>query len=340
MAKRTADKAGATYADAGVSIAEGDAFAERLRAINPAIGGFSGGVPLSVGGMKRPFLVASTDGVGTKLLLARKLRRLDTIGIDLVAMVVNDLVVCGAKPLMFLDYYATSKLVAAEADAVVSGIVAGCAEAGSPLVGGETAEMPGLYRDGDFDLAGFAVGLVDRAAVVDGCRVRPGDVVLGLASSGVHSNGYSLVRAVVSNKRLDLAKEYDGLGEPLGDALLRPTRIYVKPILRLLKSIRPTAMAHITGGGLAGNLVRVLPDGARAVLDRASWTEPPVFRFLAERGGIDDAEMDRVFNRGVGYAVVVRRKDAASAKRILKRAGEAVFELGRIESGERGVAIA
>ena len=330
---------GLTYAEAGVSIAEGDAFAERLRKINPAIGGFSGGIPIDVAGMKKPFLVGSTDGVGTKLLLARQLGKLGTVGIDLVAMVANDLVVCGARPLFFLDYYATSRLVAAEADALISGIAAGCADAGIPLIGGETAEMPGLYRKGDFDLAGFAVGLVDKSRMIDGSKVKPGDVVLGLASSGVHSNGFSLVRRIVKEARLPLRRPHPALGRPLGEALLAPTRIFVRPILALLGAVRPVAMAHITGGGLAGNLVRVMPEGARAVIRRESWEEPAVFRVLQEAGGVAESEMDKVFNRGVGYVVVVRPRDAGRAQRALEAAGERVWELGRVEPGARGVEV-
>lgn len=330
---------GMTYAGSGVSIEAGDALASRLSRINPAIGGFSGAFPLELSGVREPVLVASTDGVGTKLLLAQKLKNLGTIGIDLVAMVVNDLLVCGARPLFFLDYYATAKLADAESGAVLEGIVAGCEQAGIPLIGGETAEMPGMYAPGTFDLAGFSVGLADKAALVDGSRVRPGDVLLGLASSGIHSNGYSLVRQVISESKLPLGGKPAGWDENLGDVLLRPTRIYVKAVAQLMKRVRPTAMAHITGGGIAGNLVRVLPEGCRACIDAGTWTPPPVFGLLQEAGGIAHGEMARVFNMGIGYIITVRPGDAVEAERALAEAGESVQTIGHIEGGERGVQV-
>ncbi|MEQ8821864.1 MAG: phosphoribosylformylglycinamidine cyclo-ligase [Sumerlaeia bacterium] len=322
-----------TYADAGVSIEEGDAFAARLSKLNPAIGGFSGAFPLNVAGMKKPMLVAGTDGVGTKLLLARKMGVLDTIGIDLVAMVVNDLLVCGAKPLFFLDYYAVGKLVADEADAIVRGIVSGCTEASIPLIGGETAEMPGLYEAGDFDLAGFGVGLVDGEAIIDGSTVTEGDVLIGLPSSGVHSNGYTLVRRIMEHAGLDMTTEYPEIQGVLGEVLLRPTRIYARAVAGLLAlGPRPKAMCHITGGGLVGNLPRVLPKNLRAAVDYASWNRPAIFPFLQRHGGVAEEEMRRVFNLGIGYVFVMAAAEADEAMRVLRERGETPVRMGRIEA--------
>lgn len=333
--KRNASKP-LTYEGAGVSIAEGDALVARLAKSNRNIGGFSGAFPLDVKGMKRPVLLASTDGVGTKLLIAQQLRRIDTIGIDLVAMVINDLLVAGARPLFFLDYYATGKLTAAEGDAVLAGIRAGCEEAGIPLLGGETAEMPGMYAPGHFDLAGFGVGVADKSRLIDGSAVKPGDAILGIASSGIHSNGYSLVRAAVERAGLSLGRRYAPIDGKLGEVLLRPTRIYARAVAALLRVARPTAMAHVTGGGLEGNLVRVLPANARAVIDAESWEVPPIFGFLAGRGGIETAEMRRVFNMGIGYVVVCREKDAAKCLGTLRRRGEQAWRIGKIVRGRRG----
>ncbi|MDK2970532.1 MAG: phosphoribosylformylglycinamidine cyclo-ligase [Candidatus Sumerlaeota bacterium] len=332
-------KPGLTYAKAGVSIEEGDALVARLASKNKLIGGFSGVFPLPVAGMKDPVILASTDGVGTKLLLAQKQKVLDTVGIDLVAMVVNDLIVSAARPLFFLDYYATGKLTQDEGDSVLAGILAGCKEAGIPLLGGETAEMPGLYKPGDFDLAGFAVGVADRADLIDGSNVRPGDVILGLDSTGVHSNGYSLVRAIVKEARLALGRTYRGLDGTLGEALLRPTRIYVRAILSLLDAVRPTAMAHITGGGLPGNLVRVLPKDAKAVIDTEAWVPPAVFALLREKGGVERDEMFRVFNMGIGYVVMCRPEEEAAALKSLARSGVVARRIGAIAKGRRQVVL-
>lgn len=330
---------GLTYAQSGVDIGEGDAFVERLKKKVASIGGFSGAFPLELGGISEPVLLASTDGVGTKLLIAQKLGILQTIGIDLVAMVVNDLLVNGARPLFFLDYYATGRLTKAEGDAVLAGILAGCEEAQMALLGGETAEMPGLYKPGDFDLAGFGVGLADRRKLIDGSEVQPGDTVVGLASSGIHSNGYSLVRAIVKRARLGLRRTYKELDAPLGEVLLRPTQIYVRPVLTVLEKLRPAGMAHITGGGLPGNLVRVLPRGARAVLWRDSWPVPAIFERLADWGGVDDEEMARVFNMGIGYTIVCRKKDTDNCLGSLKESGVQAWQIGEIVSGRRGVVI-
>lgn len=300
-----------------------------------ALGGFGGVFDLKATGYKDPLLIAATDGVGTKLKIATAANRHDTIGIDLVAMCVNDLIVQGAEPLFFLDYFATGALDADVAEAVVKGIAEGCRQAGCALVGGETAEMPGVYASGDYDLAGFSVGAVEREALLTGDKVADGDVVLGLASSGLHSNGYSLARKVVEAEGLDYADPAPF--EPtmrLGEALLTPTRIYVRACLAAIRAAGPggvRAMAHITGGGLVENLPRVLPDTLAARIDGHAWERPPVFRWLAEAGNIAPEEMLRTFNCGIGMAVVVAPSQAAVAERALTDAGEHVRTIGRIE---------
>jgi phosphoribosylformylglycinamidine cyclo-ligase len=328
-----------SYERAGVSIDAGDALVDRLRAANAGIGGFSGLFPLETKGMRNPMLVASTDGVGTKLLLAREAKALGTIGQDLVGMVVNDLLVCGARPLFFLDYYATGNLNVDEADAVIGGIRRACDDCGMELIGGETAEMPGVYKPGDFDLAGFGVGIVDRSKVIDGSGVKPGDVLVGVASSGVHSNGFSLVRAILERKRARLSRHVPQLGTTLGEALLAPTRLYARAVKKVLKRVTPRAMAHITGGGLPGNLVRVLPDDAGAVIDGKSWQVPALFQLLQKWGDVDTDEMFRVFNMGIGYVFVMRAKDAKGCCEVLRRAGEDATIIGEIVKGERRVDI-
>ncbi len=290
-----------------MSIARGDRLVEHLQRINPALGGFSGLGRLPAG-VRRPLLALSTDGVGTKLLIAQMAGRHATVGIDLVAMVVNDLITCGARPLWFLDYLATGRLLPATARQLLSGVLKGCGEAGCELIGGETAEMPGLYAPGHYDLAGFGVGVVEASEVVDGSRVRSGDVILGLASSGLHSNGFSLVRRVLlpgdpARARRQLARRF-GRGT-LATELLRPTRIYVRPILDLLKRFSIHAMAHVTGGGIPGNLPRVLPRGHEALIRRGAWPPPPIFEEIARRGPVDQDEMFRVFNMGIGFILVV-----------------------------------
>ena len=325
-----------TYEKAGVSIAEGDAFVERIAAKNKGIGGFSGLFPLSVEGMKQPTLLASTDGVGTKLLIAQQLNKINKLGIDLVAMVLNDLIVPGGKPLFFLDYYATGKLTAAESDALLDGIQEGCRQARVPLLGGETAEMPGLYEPGHFDLAGFGVGIVDGAAVIDGSTVKPGDVLVGVASSGVHSNGYSLVRAVVKKSGHDYSSVPKGLERSLGDTLLEPTIIYVDLVDQVLKSLRPKAMCHITGGGLPGNLPRVLPKGTQVRITD-SWDIPAIFHYLQREGNVDLDEMYRVFNMGVGYVFVVSPEEVSTVQQLITQAGHRSWPIGVIEAGEGGV---
>ena len=326
-----------TYRDAGVDIDAGDRlvenikpFAKRTRrpGVLAGIGGFGALFEIAARRYREPVLVSGTDGVGTKLKLAFELDRHATIGIDLVAMSVNDILTLGAEPLFFLDYYACGRLDVATATEVVKGIARGCEQAGCALLGGETAEMPGMYAGGEYDLAGFAVGIVEKKRIIDGSRVAAGDVVLGIASSGAHSNGYSLIRKVIAVKGIDLSVNFHG--RPLADAVLAPTRIYVKPVLKLLKSVAVKGLAHITGGGLVENLPRVLPARLAARLERAAWPMPPLFRWLKDQGNIADAELYRVFNCGVGMAVVVAPGDAARALRALKAAGETAWPIGRI----------
>jgi phosphoribosylformylglycinamidine cyclo-ligase len=337
---------GLTYRDAGVDIAAGDALVEAIKPLAAAtrrpgamggLGGFGALFDLRAAGFSDPILVSTTDGVGTKLKVAIETGLHDGVGIDLVAMCVNDLVVAGAEPLQFLDYYATGRLSVAAARAVVAGIAEGCRQAGCQLAGGETAEMPGLYADGDYDLAGFAVGAAERGSLLPR-DVRPGDAVLGLASDGVHSNGFSLVRRVVQASGLAWTDDAPfAPGETLAAALMRPTRIYVRPLLALHRAGLLQAAAHVTGGGLAANLARVLPDGVRATL-RADWPAPPVFGWLARIGGVAPGEMARVFNCGVGMALVARDGDAAAA--LLRQEGETVFVIGRIEAATGPASVA
>ncbi|MCX7371789.1 MAG: phosphoribosylformylglycinamidine cyclo-ligase [Alphaproteobacteria bacterium] len=329
-----------TYAAAGVDIEAGDALVERIKPLARAttragvmggIGGFGALFDLKAAGFRDPVLVSTTDGVGTKLRLAIDAGLHGTVGQDLVAMCVNDLVVQGAQPLFFLDYFATAALDVAQAAQVIAGIADGCKLAGCALVGGETAEMPGIYHGGDYDLAGFAVGAAERDTLLPR-GVAPGDVVLGLGSSGVHSNGYSLVRRIVAASGLALDAPCPWGGGSLGAALMEPTRIYVASVLALHKAGLLKAAAHITGGGLPGNLLRVLPEGVDAVIQGGSWPVPPVFSWLARTGNVEQAEMLRVFNCGVGMALVV--SDAPAAMALLREAGEAVFEIGRITAGQ------
>lgn len=325
---------GTTYRDAGVDIDEGDALVERIkpharRTLRPevlaGIGGFGGLFELPKG-YREPVLVVGTDGVGTKLKLAFQSGRHHTVGIDLVAMSVNDVVVCGAEPVTFLDYYATGRLKAAEAEQVVAGIAEGCVRAGCALIGGETAELPGFYADGEYDLAGFCVGVVEKSRILDGSRVRAGDAVLGLASTGLHSNGYSLARKVL------LVDNQLPLEGALLDELLEPTRIYVKECLALREEVDVHAFAHITGGGLPGNLPRVLPDEHRAVIDPGAWPRPPVFERIARLGPVAPDEMLRTFNCGVGMCVVLARSDVPRAQALLEKRGVAAYEIGAVEA--------
>ena len=326
-----------SYRDAGVDIDAGDALVERIkpfakRTMRPevlaGIGGFGALVELPKR-YRQPVLVSGTDGVGTKLKLAFMLNRHDTVGIDLVAMSVNDVLVQGAEPLFFLDYFACGKLDVAVAADVIKGIAQGCEAAGCALIGGETAEMPGMYPDGEYDLAGFCVGVVEKDRVIDGRTIVPGDVVLGLASSGAHSNGYSLVRRILERAKPDLAADFHG--RPLADVLIEPTRIYVKPVLKLLGEVKVKGLAHITGGGLVENVPRVLPNAVCAVLEGAAWPLPPLFRWLQEQGNVAAAEMHRVFNCGIGMVIVVASGDVDRATTLLRSAGETVYRIGAIE---------
>ncbi len=325
-----------SYKDAGVDIEAGDDLVERIKGVakktarKEVLGGLGGfGALCEIPeGYRKPVLVSGTDGVGTKLKLALQLNRHESIGIDLVAMCVNDLVVCGAEPLFFLDYYATGHLSVETAATVVTGIGEGCLQAGCALVGGETAEMPGMYEGEDYDLAGFSVGVVEKDEIIDGSKVKAGDVLIGLASSGVHSNGYSLVRKIIDVRQADLDQDIEGCS--LADRVMTPTRIYIKPLLSLIKAMPVHAMAHITGGGLPGNLPRVLPAGADARVDESSWQWPAIFRWLQEKGNVDRFEMYRTFNCGVGMVVVVPAERADDAIAHLKAAGEDAWRLGEI----------
>ncbi len=334
----SSNREGLSYRDAGVDIDVGNTLVERIKPIvkktfRPGVmdglGGFGALFELPMGRYKNPVLVSGTDGVGTKLKLALAMKRHDTIGIDLVAMCVNDIVVTGAEPLFFLDYYASGKLDVDVATAVVTGIARGCELAGAALTGGETAEMPGMYAADEYDLAGFSVGIVEKDRIISPHRVAAGDVLLGLASSGPHSNGYSLIRKIIEVTNADLDQELDG--RPLGETLLAPTRIYVKSLLALHEQIEIHALAHITGGGLLENLPRVLPDGTKAVVDASSWSYPPVFDWLQQQGGVATEEMLRTFNCGVGMVVCVASEDAERAMELLAAEGENAWRLGRIE---------
>ena len=339
---------GLTYKDAGVSIDAGNALVKAIGPLarstarpgaNAELGGFGGFFDLKAAGYSDPLLVAANDGVGTKLKLAIETGRHGGVGIDLVAMCANDLIVQGAEPLFFLDYYAAGKLDNDLATAVVASIAEGCRQAGCALIGGETAEMPGMYTAGDYDLAGFCVGAVERDKVLTGHDIRPGDVILGLASSGVHSNGFSLARRIVEQEGWDLDRPYPGLERSLGEALLEPTRIYVRSLLPLVQERRIKGLAHITGGGLLENIPRVLPDGCHAVVDTGRWDLPPIFALLQEAGHIASEEMARTFNCGVGMAVIVAGADVSGVGRALEGAGETVFEIGRVEEGARGCTV-
>lgn len=333
---------GLTYRDAGVDIDAGESLVDAIKPIARAtrragcmddLGGFGAmfQVPQDY---KEPILVSGTDGVGTKLRLAIDSGIHDTIGIDLVAMCVNDILVQGAEPLFFLDYFATGRLDVSTATRIVGGIGEGCKQAGAALIGGETAEMPGMYADGDYDLAGFCVGVVEKSDLIDGSAVREGDVLVALASSGPHSNGYSLIRKVIEVARADLEQKF---GETtLAHALLEPTRIYVKPVLNLLQSVELHALAHITGGGLSGNICRVIPDGLCAVVERASWDLPDVFAWLQQNGNIADDEMLNTFNCGMGMVLVVAAEDAPAVIKNLEAQGEQAWLAGRIEQATPG----
>jgi phosphoribosylformylglycinamidine cyclo-ligase len=330
---------GLSYRDAGVDIEAGNALIDRIKPIAKAtrrpgvldsIGGFGALFEIPTDRYKQPVLVSGTDGVGTKLKLAMELDKHDTIGIDLVAMCVNDLIVAGAEPLYFLDYYATGKLSLDMAEDVIKGIGEGCQQAGCALVGGETAEMPGMYDGGDYDLAGFCVGVVEKSRIIDGSKVAAGDVLIGLASSGPHSNGYSLVRKIIEVSGADLSEDFHG--KPLGETLLTPTRIYVKPLLALLAKVDVHALAHITGGGLLENLPRVMPEDTQAIIDSSSWQRPPIFDWLQQHGKVEANEMYRTFNCGVGMVLCVAAADVDQTLALLSKHGESASVIGHIQA--------
>jgi phosphoribosylformylglycinamidine cyclo-ligase len=331
-----------TYRGAGVDIDEGDRLVELIKpharkTLRPevlgGIGGFGGLFALDLKRWKEPVLVSGTDGVGTKLKVAFAAGRHDTVGVDLVAMCVNDVAVVGAEPLFFLDYYATGKLTAEEAAEVVKGIAEGCRQAGCALIGGETAELPGFYQAGEYDLAGFTVGCVERSKIVDGSRVEPGDVVLGVASTGLHSNGYSLARRALERHPFSWRPAELG-GRTLGEALLEPTRIYAQDVLALLEKVPVRSFAHITGGGLPGNVPRNLPDGTRALLDERRWTRPAIFDLVEREGAVPRDEMYRTFNMGLGLVAVVAPADVAAAQELLRGRGLESWVVGGIDRGQ------
>src|SRR5574340_768725 len=331
-----------TYRDAGVDIDEGDRLVELIKplarpTLRPevlaGIGGFGGLFALDVKKYREPVLVSGTDGIGTKLKVAFTAGRHDTVGIDLVAMCVNDIAVVGAEPLFFLDYFATGKLSAEQGAEVVKGIAAGCRQAGCALIGGETAELPGFYAAGEYDLAGFAVGCVERSRIVDGKAIAPGDVVIGIASSGLHSNGYSLARKALMDRH-PLDRRFDALGgRTLGEALLEPTRIYAKDVLALLEQVAVRGFAHVTGGGLPGNVPRSMPEGTRAVLEERRWPRPPIFDLIEREGQVPRDEMYRTFNMGLGLVAIVAPGDEAAAHRALRERGLDAWTVGAVEAG-------
>lgn len=331
-----------TYRDAGVDIDGGDEFVDRIKPLvrstfRPEVltdlGGFGGLFGLQAGKYKEPVLVSGTDGVGTKLKIAFMMDKHDTVGIDLVAMCVNDIAVSGAEPLFFLDYFATGKLSVSKAQLVVAGIAEGCRQTGCALIGGETAEMPSFYPDGEYDLAGFAVGVVDRPNIIDGRHIVPGDAVIGLASTGLHSNGYSLARRVLFEQaKLTVASRLPELDGSIGDVLLTPTRIYAKQILALIEQFRIKGIAHITGGGITGNLPRVFPNGVRARISRTAWSVPPIFDVVSHMGRIDREEMYRVFNMGIGLILVVPADSVSGVLALAAALGDRGWLLGEIVS--------
>jgi phosphoribosylformylglycinamidine cyclo-ligase len=340
------ERAPVTYREAGVDIDAGEELVARIkpgvkrsmrREVLAGIGGFGALVEVPLDRYRKPVLVSGTDGVGTKLRVAIDTGRHDTVGIDLVAMCVNDVLVQGAEPLFFLDYYATGKLSVDIAARVVAGIVEGCVQAGCALVGGETAEMPGMYHGEDYDLAGFCVGIVEKESIIDGSKTTAGDVVLGLPSSGPHSNGYSLIRKILSVAGADLSLQLDGIA--LIDRLMAPTRIYVKPLLALIGAVPVHGLSHITGGGLLDNIPRVIPEGLEVILQRKAWRREPIFEWLQSAGRVPDEEMYRVFNCGIGMTVHVAPHDADRAIELLRSAGQEALVIGEVKRGSRGVVI-
>jgi phosphoribosylformylglycinamidine cyclo-ligase len=336
-----------TYKEAGVNIEEGDRFVKIIsplvrktfrKEVLTDIGSFGALFKLDISKYREPVLVSGTDGVGTKLKVAFMMDKHDTVGIDLVAMCVNDILTSGAEPLFFLDYFATCELRPEKAARVIEGIVAGCKEAGCALVGGETAEMPGFYDKGEYDLSGFAVGVVERSEIVDGSSIKKGDCLIGLSSSGLHSNGFSLVRKIFfEGEKMGVGTRVPELGITLGDELLKPTKIFVKAFASLKGHARIKGMAHITGGGISGNLPRILPDGLGAVVRKSSWPVPPIFKLIEDKGHVSEEEMRRTFNMGIGYIIVVPEESAAETISILKESGYDSFVIGNIEEGRKEV---
>lgn len=331
-----------TYQQAGVDIAAGNTLVNRIKKIAPAthspqvlggIGGFGALFELPVNQYQQPVLVSTTDGVGTKLKLALQLERYDTIGIDLVAMCVNDLIVCGAKPLFFLDYYATGQLNVDVAEKIIQSIADGCHQANCALIGGETAEMPGVYQAKDFDLAGFSVGVVEKKNIIDGQQVRPGDVLIGIASSGVHSNGYSLIRHILDHQKIPLTTSLNQ--KTLADILITPTRIYVNSLLTLFSKVNVHAAAHITGGGLIENVPRVMPANTQAILHKSHWDLPEIFQWIQKHSQITEYELFKTFNCGIGFVVCVAPEDVTDTLAVLKGAGETAYIIGEIEKGDQ-----
>lgn len=337
-----------TYKDAGVDIEKADRFVEDIKSmvkntfnknvITP-IGGFAAAYLLEIANYKEPVITSSTDGVGTKLKIAQTLDKHNTIGIDLVAMCVNDLVTTTSKPLFFLDYFATGRLEPHVAVDVIKGIVRGCELAGCALVGGETAEMPGMYKDGEYDLAGFAVGVVEKEKMLDGSKTQAGDILIGLASSGVHSNGYSLVRKLIELKGYRYTDYFEEFGKTLGEELLTPTKIYVKSVLELSKRVDIKAIAHITGGGIPGNLIRVINKDLKAVIEEGSWEVLPIFKWVEKEGQIEKREMYKTFNMGIGLILAVDKKDEKETIDILEDLGEKPYIIGYLEKGEHTISI-
>jgi len=339
QAKRTMTEKSLSYKDAGVDIDAGNQLVDRIKhvakktkrpGVLAGLGGFGALFELPTG-YKEPVLISGTDGVGTKLRLAMDLNKHDTIGIDLVAMCVNDLIVAGAEPLFFLDYYATGKLNVDVAEQVVTGIGEGCLQSGCALVGGETAEMPGMYHDDDYDLAGFCVGVAEKSKIIDGSNVSDGDVLIGLASSGPHSNGYSLIRKIIEVSGANVSDSLEG-GTVISDALMQPTRIYVKNLLKLISESPVNALSHITGGGLLENIPRVLPDNCKAVINTSSWDLPPVFKWLQKNGNVETTEMYRTFNCGVGMVIAVPQANAQQNVDMLNELGEQAWVIGEIKT--------
>lgn len=324
-----------TYKQAGVDIAAGNEVVQRIRKYAKGIGLFSGLYP-----MGKNYLVGAADGVGTKLKLAFAMNKHDTVGIDLVAMNVNDVICCGAQPIFFLDYIGCQKVVPNLIEKIIRGISKGCSQAGCPILGGETAELADMYLDGEYDLAGFAVGLVEKSKMINGSKVKPGDRIIGIASSGLHSNGYTLARKILFEEAKLNPKDYsEDFGKKLGEVLLTPTKIYVKPILNLIKKFDVRAIAHITGGGIPENLARVLPKNGQAVIEMSAWQIPQLFRVIRRIGKVDQKEMYKTFNMGIGMIVIVPEKQAEKAMAYLKTQGEKTYMLGMIEKGKREVII-